>query len=134
MALALSSRRRSGRLSMTSLIDIIFLLLLFFMLTSTFSRFAEVELSAAGGGAGQGTPPQTQVLFLRLSESGPSLNGTPVPTGALHDTVATRSAEADTPMRLLIAVTGGVTAQELTDTLVALRGINTITLTVLEAG
>ena len=29
---------------MTSLIDVIFLLLLFFMLSSTFSRFAEVEL------------------------------------------------------------------------------------------
>ena len=31
---------------MTSLIDVIFLLLLFFMLTATFSRFADVELSA----------------------------------------------------------------------------------------
>ena len=31
---------------MTSLIDVIFLLLLFFMLSSTFSRFAEVEISA----------------------------------------------------------------------------------------
>ena len=41
-------RRRSGRLSMTSLIDVIFLLLLFFMLTSTFSKFSEVELAAEG--------------------------------------------------------------------------------------
>lgn len=134
MALALTSRRRSGRLSMTSLIDIIFLLLLFFMLTSTFSRFAEVELSAAGGGAGQSASAQPQMLFLRLSESGLSLNGAPVAADALHDTVAARSAETDTPMRLLVAVTGGVTAQDLTDTLVALRGIDTITLTVLEAG
>jgi biopolymer transport protein ExbD len=35
---------------MTSLIDVIFLLLLFFMLSSTFSRFGEVELTAAAGG------------------------------------------------------------------------------------
>lgn len=134
MALALTSRRKSGRLSMTSLIDIIFLLLLFFMLTSTFSRFAEVELSAAGGQAGQSAGAQPQMLFLRLSESGLSLNGAPVPPETLHDTIATRSAGTEIPMRLLVAVTEGVTAQALTDTLVALRGINTITLTVLEAG
>ncbi len=36
---------------MTSLIDVIFLLRLFFMLSSTFSRFAEVELTAAGASA-----------------------------------------------------------------------------------
>ena len=42
--------RRRRRLSMTSLIDVIFLLLLFFMLTSTFTRFSEVELTAAGSG------------------------------------------------------------------------------------
>ena len=50
---------------MTSLIDVIFLLLLFFMLTSTFTRFSEVELTAAGSG----TPPQAPTeapLFLRL--------------------------------------------------------------------
>ncbi|MEN0040835.1 MAG: biopolymer transporter ExbD [Pseudomonadota bacterium] len=38
------------RLSLTSLIDVIFLLLLFFMLSSTFSRFGSVELSTPGGG------------------------------------------------------------------------------------
>ena len=40
---------------MTSLIDVIFLLLLFFMLTSTFSKFAEIELAAATSGAGAAT-------------------------------------------------------------------------------
>ena len=33
------------QISVTSLIDVIFLLLLFFMLSSTFSKFADVELS-----------------------------------------------------------------------------------------
>ncbi|WP_367714863.1 biopolymer transporter ExbD [Nitratireductor sp. GISD-1A_MAKvit] len=41
--------RRRKPLSLTSLIDVIFLLLLFFMLSSTFTRFASVEIS---GGAG----------------------------------------------------------------------------------
>ena len=35
------------RLALTSLIDIIFLLLLFLMLTSTFSKFSEIELGVA---------------------------------------------------------------------------------------
>ena len=51
---------------MTSLIDVIFLLLLFFMLSSTFSRFAEVEISAAAGGAA--APSDTPPAFLRLSQ------------------------------------------------------------------
>ena len=46
------STRRRRKLSMTSLIDVIFLLLLFFMLTSTFTRFAELDLAAASGGGG----------------------------------------------------------------------------------
>lgn len=37
---------------MTPLIDIVFLLLLFFMLASTFARFASVELTLASEGAG----------------------------------------------------------------------------------
>jgi biopolymer transport protein ExbD len=36
--------------TLTPLIDVIFLLLLFFMLSSTFTRFAEVPLTNAGGG------------------------------------------------------------------------------------
>lgn len=43
---------RARKLSMTSLIDVIFLLLLFFMLTSTFTKFAEVEVALPGGSGG----------------------------------------------------------------------------------
>jgi biopolymer transport protein ExbD len=45
-------RRRTPRrrASITSLIDVIFLLLLFFMLASSFTRFSEVEVMAATGG------------------------------------------------------------------------------------
>ena len=49
------------RLGLTPLIDVIFLLLLFFMLSSTFSRFSQVpvEGGAAGGGTGN-RPAQSQ--------------------------------------------------------------------------
>lgn len=41
---------RKRRLTMTSLIDVIFLLLLFFMLSSTFSREAEFPIDLAASG------------------------------------------------------------------------------------
>ena len=42
--------KRRKKLSLTSLIDVIFLLLLFFMLSSTFTRFAEVDIVAGRAG------------------------------------------------------------------------------------
>ena len=104
--------RRRRRLSMTALIDVIFLLLLFFMLSSTFSRFAEVELAAAG----TGTPlaaSDKPALFLQLGPEWLTLNG----TSQQLDTLTL----PDGPNRLLVALKPGVSAQRLTDLLVALR-------------
>jgi len=41
--------KRRKSLSLTSLIDVIFLLLLFFMLTSTFLRYSNFDVASAGG-------------------------------------------------------------------------------------
>ena len=51
--MSLKRVRQRRRASITSLIDEIFLLLLFFMLASTFSKFSEIDIAvanAAGGG------------------------------------------------------------------------------------
>lgn len=113
---------------MTSLIDIIFLLLLFFMLTSTFSRFSEVELTAAGASASAAStqPP----LFLRLQPEAMTLNGQSVTLAALPDSL-TPQADPDQPRTLIVALTPEVTAQRLTDLLIVLRPIQGITPTVL---
>ncbi|MHC5653984.1 ExbD/TolR family protein [Stappia sp. ICDLI1TA098] len=63
------SRRR---LSLTSLIDVIFLLLLFFMLSSTFTRFASVEIAAPGGGGGTAPRPK---IFATVDAEGLAING-----------------------------------------------------------
>ena len=68
----IEATRRARRLSLTSLIDVIFLLLLFFMLSSTFTRFAEVEIT--GGEAVSGTTGQPDIL-LRLADDGLTVNG-----------------------------------------------------------
>ena len=106
-------RRRP--LSLTSLIDVIFLLLLFFMLTTTFTRTAELPLVA--GGSGTGTA-QTAPLFLRLSPQEMTLNGQP----ATLDTVTGRitGLGQDDP-QVLVSLAPGVNAQRLADLLAALR-------------
>ena len=52
---------------MTPLIDVIFLLLLFFMLSSTFTRFSDVEMEIGGGGGGATTV--DGAAFLRLARN-----------------------------------------------------------------
>lgn len=113
---------------MTSLIDVIFLLLLFFMLSSTFSRFAEVELAPAAGGAGQdatGSP-----VFLQLSAQAITVNGS---AETLDHLPTALSARKDISVQVLVNLRNDVTSQRLTDLLVVLRGIAGLQVTVLGA-
>ncbi|WP_158964336.1 ExbD/TolR family protein [Chachezhania sediminis] len=126
------TRRRRGRVSMTSLIDVIFLLLLFFMLTSTFSRYSELELSAAGGNAAPGSAAEVATVFLSLSEDRLLVNGQPTELGALAGNVKVTAAEK--PTRLLISAGKDVTSQRLVDVLSvlnALAGLPGLSITVL---
>ena len=121
------SRRK--RLSMTSLIDIIFLLLLFFMLTSTFTKFAEVDLTSGGSGASVASGPAP--VFLQLSQDEVRVNGSVVDIRALEDAL-TQLGEPD-KTTVLVALDDAVTAQRLTDLLVSLKSITGLSVTVLGA-
>jgi biopolymer transport protein ExbD len=118
----LSKAKRRAGLSMTSLIDVIFLLLLFFMLSSTFSKFGEVEITAAGNSAGTATG---QTYFLRLTGEGITLNGQALTTGALASSFAAKEGT------VLVSVTQSANAQLLTDVLIALRGQPKLSIAVL---
>lgn len=116
---------------MTSLIDVIFLLLLFFMLTSTFTKFAEVALFAQSDGASaqiQDAPP----LFLRAQPHALSLNATPTTLDSLPSLIASQRSN-NTAQRVLIALSADVTAQRLTDLLIVLRQITGLQVAVLGA-
>lgn len=120
----LRKSRRKRKLSMTSLVDVIFLLLLFFMLSSTFSKFSEVEISAASaGGTDMGVAP----IFLQLYPARITVNGEP---RALDDLML----EPQQGQALLVALQPDVTAQRLTDLLVVLRGYPDLAISVLGAG
>lgn len=108
---------------MTPLIDVIFLLLLFFMLSSTFSSFGEIELSQATGGAGSSDPPSER-SFVQLGAERLTLNGAPVTLEALAAGIETG--------QVLVSLDDDATAQRLVDLLVQLRGRDELSVLVLE--
>ena len=67
MELARPQRKRRA-LSLTPLIDVVFLLLVFFMLASTFLKFGTVKIETAGGGSE--SLPAEQIALIHV---GPAL-------------------------------------------------------------
>lgn len=131
MSLRSSYILRRRRLSLTSLIDIIFLLLMFFMLSSTFTRYVEVPLfvaQTAAAGEIDATDVAPTTAFLRLGTSSLSLNGQ---STALPEALG-MIAEQEAPRAVIVSVAQGVTTQRLTDTLAALLGLEGLSVTVLD--
>jgi biopolymer transport protein ExbD len=128
MALRSATLRRK-QLSMTSLIDVIFLLLLFFMLSSTFTRFAEIPLTGAVAGQGASSA-DTPPLFMRLHENSVELNG----QNYTLDNVMNQLDSNASPegQQLLVAPRDDVTSQRLVDLLVALSARPDLSVVVLE--
>lgn len=110
-------------MSLTPLIDVIFLLLLFFMLSSTFSTFGEIELNQAPTGATPSGKPSERA-FVQLGAFRLVLNGTPVTLDALTTRVETG--------QVLVSLDADVSAQRLVDLLVRLRGRDGLSVMVLE--
>lgn len=125
MALEARTWRRRP-VTLAPLIDVIFLLLLFFMLSSTFTRFTEVPLMNAGGGLTDGNAP----LFVQLRADDVRLNGVAMPLDAVSPAVeeyATQEGAA-----LLVTLSSEVTSQRLIDLLSELHSIPNLTVSVLE--
>lgn len=61
--LALEHRARVLRVPLTPLIDVVFILLMFFMLSSSFVRFHQLEFHAVGSGAVSEAPESARVLL-----------------------------------------------------------------------
>ena len=115
--------RRIRRVSLTALIDVVFLLLLFFMLTSTFSSFGEIELNPPAGGKTNASEPIKRA-FLQMSNDGLILNGTPIEMNALSDQL-----EGGV---LLVNLDDNVSSQRLVDLLALFRGQEDLSVRVLE--
>lgn len=117
-------------LAMTSLIDVIFLLLLFFMLTSTFSKYAEVELLSAG--AGDVKASNQQQVFLQLGPDTLNLDTKPQTLKTLAQAFE-NTADGQAERVVLVSLKDEVSSQRLIDLLAVLRGVQGLKVHVLEA-
>lgn len=99
-------------LALTPLIDVIFLLLLFFMLTSTFSTFGEIELSNARKGTGTPTT-EIERFFVQLGPERLTLNGQATSLEDIAEQIETG--------QVLVSLDEGTTAQRLVDFLHLMR-------------
>ncbi len=84
-AISLGQTRRPRRLGLTPLIDVVFLLLVFFMLAARFGAETGIALIGAGGeGAVWEGPPR----LVALTRDAVLLNGSPVAAASLPEALA----------------------------------------------
>lgn len=104
-------RSRRPLVSLTPLIDVVFILLVFFMLASSFSTERVIEMITAAGPepAEQG---QAGAALVRIAADGAiDVNGEPVSRAALAERVGTWSV-SEQPRRYLVQPAPGVTTQQ----------------------
>lgn len=118
------TRRRP--ISVTSLIDVIFLLLLFFMLSSTFTKFSEVEI--VGGRAGARAPGVAPGILLRVNRDVWTINGMPV--GAEGAVAELKRLEQAGAVSAVLLVRDDMTSQALVSAVERIRRETSLTLQV----
>ncbi|PVB59606.1 biopolymer transporter ExbD [Labrenzia sp. 011] len=117
--------RKQKSISLTPLVDVIFLLLLFFMLSSTFTSFGQVEIGAPAGGGGSGAPPKA---LLVLQDDRLLLNGSEIASDVLEEEA--RNLVARDIGSLLVLVRGDTTTQQLVSAVSRLRTVPDLDVTV----
>lgn len=105
-----SGNHRARKMSLTPLIDVVFLLLIFFMLASTFSKFTTLPLAVASKSQSVTSP--KNIVLMRIDENGAmEINGQTV---ANDDVIAALNTRAKNPeSRLIIKPKPGVSVQQL---------------------
>jgi len=126
-AFEIPGRRRRAVLSLAPLIDVTFILLIFFMLVTQFERFAPVEVTLASEQALPLTPPQQQSgqasLQLEILADGRlRLSGNEIPGTSGLSAALTKTAE-DSAGRVAIRPEPDVPLQLLLDVLAAIQSI-----------
>ena len=101
--------------SLTALVEVVFLLLLFFMLASTFSQFSVIEIGLGGSGKPSNDTLLDSVLLSVGAEGRLLLNGNVVPSTELVDALKS-TGNADT-QRILLRPTSDATAQDIVSAL-----------------
>ena len=114
-------------IGLTPLIDVVFLLLLFFMLASSFDKFAEIDLNVAGAGAAN--PSSERPVFVRVHGGGRvDVNAVATELDRLSDVLADLVVLGR--KAVVVQLRSGVVTQDMVNVLERIRksGISTIVL------
>jgi biopolymer transport protein ExbD len=95
-----ASRSATGKIGMTPLIDVVFILLLFFMLTSTFADRHSMDLATPALSSAPDIA--DKVIALDLTAEGLRFDGKPLALDAIDDALHARLATGD-PVSLQVA-------------------------------
>lgn len=115
-------QRPTGRLiSLTPLIDVVFILLVFFMLASSFLDWRSINLTVSSG-VGAATSDQRAILISLKSDGSIIVGSRPVSKQALRPVMTAKLAE-DREQRVVIRSDTGVPLQRAVNTLDLLRTI-----------
>lgn len=117
------SRSRSGTralISLTPLIDVVFILLVFFMLASSFTEWRAIDLATAGKAVA--APSDDAALLLRVRDGGTvEIGGTPVDAAALPARLDALAQE-DAERRVAVRPDAGVPLQRVVTVMEAAAG------------
>lgn len=128
MRISAPALRRRRPLSLTSLIDVIFLLLLFFMLSSTFTRFARVEIS--GGPAAASSSAETPDALVHLDADGNWRVNGGAPTGEDAAIAALGRLGENGAESTVLLIRGDLTSQTLVSAVERIRQDTDLTLSI----
>lgn len=117
--LATSTGHRRRLVGLTPLIDVVFILLVFFMLASSFQDWRAIDLAAAAGAAGT---PMEGALLVGVRPDGLRLAAEPVSLDGLVARVGQRVA-SQPAVPVLVKPASGVTLQEMVRVLDALAAV-----------
>lgn len=121
------SRRSRAAVSLTPLIDVVFILLIFFMLVSNLQSTNMIHLRVADRNAAP-TPAQDRALLVTISRDALQLDGQPVSLAQLREQVALQ------PQRqVALEPADGVSLQRIVTVLDQLRGAGASRVSFLEA-
>ena len=96
-----ATSRSKRNLSLTPIIDVVFLLLLFFMLASTFTRYANVEIGLAGKAVTTAAENQAPIVLISVKKGASySVNGQPVELQEIQAALA--AAATDGEARIIV--------------------------------
>tara|TARA_B100000700_G_C15023121_1_gene846778 strand:- start:1302 stop:1700 length:399 start_codon:yes stop_codon:yes gene_type:complete len=113
----------------TALIDIIFLLLLFFMLSSTFTKFGEIKLDLVSETSSKQFKKTNQFIFVRLSDKGLTINGSFILPEKLIDRISKYKKENSL---LILSVVKGATSQSLVKILYKLKQLKDLNVRIVQ--